>query len=286
MYNTIKNPITNRLVNTNSNLGQQIISNYLSVQSGGTNPHTNEEWSSYNCKGKSEDDCTSDELGIEYDEQALPVKKSRRSPCKWVPRTGKRQAHCKKNQNASIKRGKKNWALLQNKRTEAVSNDPLHHQREQDREWEASERIEPYPGAWDSEEDGPYDDEWHEDEDEDGDEDEDDSDITDDPVGTYYSWDHAEGRMKPTQVKLKVQVERAAPQAGESAEFVVENQRARESYLSAHISWPEYEAVQRRLAREYPRAHAAAAADEANFKLMVYWRQEQKTAEIAQKADV
>jgi len=44
MYNTIINPMTNRLVNTNSIQGQKIINNYLTLfQSGGTNPNTNKD---------------------------------------------------------------------------------------------------------------------------------------------------------------------------------------------------------------------------------------------------
>lgn len=106
MYNTIMNPRTNRLVNANSKQGQQIINNYLTLfQSGGVNPHTNKEWSSYNCKGLSEDDCVDEG-----------------TKCMWIDKTDKKKGHCKKRQNATRKRGQKNWGLLQNNLDNAVLN--------------------------------------------------------------------------------------------------------------------------------------------------------------------
>jgi len=93
-YNKIINPLTGRKVNITSKLGKKILKNYLNQLGGAKNPHTGEEWSSYKCKGLSEDDCGNLDN--------FPR-------CTWVEATAKKAAHCKKTQRASRKRGQKNW---------------------------------------------------------------------------------------------------------------------------------------------------------------------------------
>lgn len=93
-YKKIINPITGRKVNITSKLGIKIIKNYLNQLGGAKNPHTGKEWSSYKCKGLSEDHC----------ENMENYKR-----CTWVEATNKKKAHCKKTERASRKRGKKNW---------------------------------------------------------------------------------------------------------------------------------------------------------------------------------
>ena len=100
MYNKIKNPTTGRFVNINSKLGKTIINNYLNIlntdQLGGSNLRTGKKWSSYNCNYDNEDAC--------YDEGGIN--------CKWVDKTDKKKAYCRKSQSSSRKRGQKNWGKL------------------------------------------------------------------------------------------------------------------------------------------------------------------------------
>lgn len=96
MYNKIINPLTGRKVNINSLVGKQIISNYL-AQMGG------EGWSgSYNCKGLDRDNCNSQP----------------NNRCKWSEKGN----FCRKTQSSSKKRGKRNWALLKNKKSVKSAN--------------------------------------------------------------------------------------------------------------------------------------------------------------------
>jgi hypothetical protein len=80
-YNKIINPLTGRKVNITSKLGKKILRNYLNQLGGAKNPHTGKEWSSYKCKGLSEDDC-----------ENLDTWKR----CTWVEETAKKEPIAKK----------------------------------------------------------------------------------------------------------------------------------------------------------------------------------------------
>ena len=97
MYSQIVNPKTGRKVNIDSKIGKDILKNYLTQIGSGKNPHTGKEWSSYKCKGLVEDECED---------------MNNYSRCKWVEQTDKKKAHCRKSQNASWKRGKRNLKKL------------------------------------------------------------------------------------------------------------------------------------------------------------------------------
>jgi hypothetical protein len=118
MYDKIKNPVTGRFVKTDSRLGQNIINGYLEMVGGAKNPHTGNEWSSYNCNYDSEDDCEDQDGTIRY-ENGKPVSYPR---CKWV-KTAKRQ-YCRKAQSSSRKRGQKSWGKLKSKVSERSGVDP------------------------------------------------------------------------------------------------------------------------------------------------------------------
>lgn len=100
-YQYIINPVTNRKVLINTQIGTRILQKYL-LQVGGTNPHTGKEWSSYTCKGLTRNKCNS---------------ANNKKRCNWVKSNSKRKGHCKKQQHSSRKRAKRNWKNLKSKIT-------------------------------------------------------------------------------------------------------------------------------------------------------------------------
>ena len=100
-YQYIINPVTNRKVLINTQIGTRILQKYL-LQVGGTNPHTGKKWSSYSCKGLTRNKCNSE---------------NNKKRCNWVKSNSKRKGHCKKRQHSSRKRAKRNWKNLKSKIT-------------------------------------------------------------------------------------------------------------------------------------------------------------------------
>ena len=78
MYDTIVNPVSGRKISIYSKTGRKVLSQYLKLIGGGKNPHTGKEWSSYNCKGLSEDEC---EGYPNWDR------------CTWVEKKGKKKGN-------------------------------------------------------------------------------------------------------------------------------------------------------------------------------------------------
>lgn len=100
LFEKIVNPDTGRKVSIYSQKGRDILNNY--VQHGGTNPWTNQKWSSYSCEGLDREECNNQP----------------NNRCKFSEKGN----YCRKTQSSSKKRGKKNWGLLKKKNNAQQSN--------------------------------------------------------------------------------------------------------------------------------------------------------------------
>jgi len=107
MYDKIQNPITGRMVQINSKLGNKILNKYINMI-GGVNPHTKTEWSSYSCKLGNTGINNIPITRINCNNQKSH--ESTTSRCKW----SEKGEYCRKRQSTSRIRAKKNWDKAKN----------------------------------------------------------------------------------------------------------------------------------------------------------------------------
>ena len=116
MYDKIKNPITGKIVNINSKLGNRILNKYINMI-GGVNPHTHQKWSSYSCKLGDTGINNIPITRINCNNQVS--RESSISRCKW----SEKGDYCRKRQSTSRMRARKNWDNVKNvSKKEAHSN--------------------------------------------------------------------------------------------------------------------------------------------------------------------